>query len=123
MQRLQDLLNAIQIDNKNLLEENNAFKSRLESKDRLVAHLENKVTNIMLENEDTMLKLKSEIVLLKNSIDTNDQTTTKQLLQMRERVEKENETANGNTIRDMTQKTDKLSRENELQKNRIEQLS
>lgn len=114
MQRLQDLLNAIQIDNKNLLEENNAFKSRLESKDRLVAHLENKVTNIMLENEDTMLKLKSEIVLLKNSIDTNDQTTTKQLLQMRERVEKENETANGNTIRDMTQKTDKLSRENEL---------
>ena len=58
MQRLQDLLNAIQIDNKNLLEENNAFKSRLESKDRLVAHLENKVTNIMLENEDTMLKLK-----------------------------------------------------------------
>ena len=114
MQRLQDLLNAIQIDNKNLLEENNAFKSRLESKDRLVAHLENKVTNIMLENEDTMLKLKSEIVLLKNSIDTNDQTTTKQLLQMRERVEKENETANGSTIRDMTQKTDKLSRENEL---------
>ena len=114
MQRLQDLLNAIQIDNKNLLEENNAFKSRLESKDRLVAHLENKVTNIMLENEDTMLKLKSEIVLLKNSIDTSDQTTTKQLLQMRERVEKENETANGNTIRDMTQKTDKLSRENEL---------
>ena len=77
MQRLQDLLNAIQIDNKNLQEENNAYKSRLESKDRLVAHLENKVTNIMLENEDTILKLKSEIVLLKNQIDTNTLTTNK----------------------------------------------
>ena len=66
MQRLQDLLNQVQIDNKNLLEENSALKTRLESKDRLIAHLENKVTHIMIENENASLKLKSEVILLKN---------------------------------------------------------
>lgn len=85
------MLNQVQIDNKNFQEENNAYKNRLESKDRLVAHLENRVTNIMIEHEETILKLKSEIVLLKNQIDTNEDTTTKQLLKMRERVEGENE--------------------------------
>ena len=48
------------------MEENSALKIRLESKDRLITHLENKVTHIMLENEEANLKLKSEIVLLKN---------------------------------------------------------
>lgn len=89
------MLNQCQIDNKNLTEENNALKTRIESKDRLVAHLENKVTQIMIENEETILKLKSEIVLMKNSIDTNNGATSKKLLEMRERVEIENEKANG----------------------------
>ena len=110
----------MQIDNKNFVEENRALKLRLESKDRLVAHLENKVTHIMLENEETLLKLKSEIVLLKNQIDTNGESTTKQLLQMRERVETENEKANGQMIRDLTAKSEKLLRENGLQASRIE---
>ena len=120
LQRLQDLLNQVQIDNKNFVEENRALKLRLESKDRLVAHLENKVTHIMLENEETLLKLKSEIVLLKNQIDTNGESTTKQLLLMRERVETENEKANGQMIRDLTAKSEKLLRENGLQASRIE---
>ena len=68
----------------------------------------------MLENEETILKLKSDIVLLKNQIDNNGTSTTKQLLQMRERVEDENEKANGDNIRDLTQRTEKLVRENEL---------
>ena len=75
--------------------ENNALKTRIEAKERLVAHLENKVTHIMIENEETILKLKTEVVLLKNSIDTNDGVTSKKLLEMRERVENENEIANG----------------------------
>ena len=49
----------------------------------------------MIENEETILKLKTEVVLLKNSIDTNDGVTSKKLLEMRERVENENKIANG----------------------------
>ena len=89
------MLNQSQIDNKNLTEENNALKTRIEAKERLVAHLENKVTHIMIENEEAILKLKTEVVLLKNSIDINDGVTSKKLLEMRERVENENKIANG----------------------------
>jgi len=49
-----------------LIDENAALKTRLDSKDRRVTHLENKVTNILIENEETCIKLKSEIVLMRN---------------------------------------------------------
>jgi len=74
------MLNQSQIDNKNLNEESSALKTRLEAKDRLVAHLENKVTHIMVENEEIIFKMKSEIVLMKNSIDSNSGATNKKLL-------------------------------------------
>lgn len=83
LQGLRDLLNQVQIDNKNLQDENASLKTRLDGKDRRVVHLENKVTNILVENEESCLKLKSEIVLLKNQIDQNGMTTSKQLKQMR----------------------------------------
>lgn len=114
------MLNQIQIDNKNITEENISLKLRIDSKDRQVAHLENRVTNNLLEHEETILKLKSEIVLLKNSINCNDSDTTKQLLKMRERVEAENEKANGDKIRSLEDQKDKLIRENGLQSNRID---
>lgn len=123
LQGLRDLLNQVQIDNKNLQDENASLKTRLEGKDRRVTHLENKVTTILVENEENMLKLKSEIVLLKNQIDQNSVHTSKQIQQMRERVEHENEKENGQTIADLTEKRDRLTHENELQKQRIDQLN
>ena len=42
---------------------------------------------------------------------------------MRERVESENEKANGQTIQDLNDRKEKLERENELYRNRIDQLS
>lgn len=74
----------------------------------------------MLENEEASLKLKSEIVLLTNKIDTNDDETTKKLFDMRERVETENQTSNGETIKELRESAERLARENELQKTRIE---
>lgn len=86
-------------------------------------HLENKVTNILVENEESCLKLKSEIVLLKNQIDQNSAMTSKQLQQMRHKVEGENERANGQTINNLTGKKEKLTHENTLQKDRIDKQS
>ena len=42
---------------------------------------------------------------------------------MRSRVEKEQEKANGQKISQLTENTEKLTRENDLQKTRIQQLS
>jgi hypothetical protein len=57
-------LNAVQIKNKNLSDDNAKLAEKLLGKERLIAHLEGKVTSIMVDNEDVTVKLKSEIVLL-----------------------------------------------------------
>jgi 3-methyladenine DNA glycosylase Mpg len=57
-------LNAVQIKNKNLADDNAKLAEKLLGKERLIAHLEGKVTSIMVDNEDVTVKLKSEIVLL-----------------------------------------------------------
>jgi len=36
----------------------------LESKDRLISHLENSISQMLVEKEHNVIKLKSEIVLL-----------------------------------------------------------
>jgi len=116
-------LNEVQIDNKNLSDENAALKTRLEAKERRVTHLENKVTQILIENEENVLHLKSEIILFKNQIDQNEAQTNKQLLQMRERVEDENVKANGQKLSQMQSLTEKLNRENQLHLEHVAQLN
>ena len=73
------MLNQVQITNKSLLKENQTMRTQLESKERLVSHLENKVTQIMLENEETVIKLKSEIITFKNQIEQAEEATRKKL--------------------------------------------
>jgi len=51
--------------------------------------LENKVTQIMVEKEEGQVKMKSEIVLLQNRIDNNEEDLTKKLNTMREKLSKE----------------------------------
>ena len=76
---VQSMLNQVQITNKSLIKENQTMRSQLESKERLVSHLENKVTQIMLENEETVIKLKSEIITFKNQIEQAEEATRKKL--------------------------------------------
>jgi hypothetical protein len=47
-----------------MLQQIEALKSKLNGKDRLVRHLETKVTQIMVEKEDSVVKMKSEMVLI-----------------------------------------------------------
>jgi hypothetical protein len=48
-------------------------------KERLVSHLENKVTQIIMDNEEQSVKLKSEIVLLQLKLDTAEENLKKKM--------------------------------------------
>lgn len=39
----------------------------------MINHLESKVTSVMVEKEEIIIKLKSEIVLLKNKLELNEE--------------------------------------------------
>jgi chromosome segregation ATPase len=120
--KVQKQLNQVQIDNRNLSGENNVLKQRLQNKDRLVAHLENKVTQIMLENEEVILKLQSEIVLLKNQVNSNEEQMVKRVAGIKEKLKDETEENRVRNIKDLEESTEKLKRENGLQKTRIDEL-
>ena len=51
---------------------NKKVEAKLEAKERLIGHLEGKVTQVMVEKEEIIVTLKSEIVLLKASINENE---------------------------------------------------
>jgi len=61
----------------------------LESKDRLINHLENNVSNMLVDREENAIKLKSEIVLLQTKLNDGEDTFNKRLLSMKSRVEVE----------------------------------
>ena len=71
--KIQELFNKIQIENKNLRIYNQKCESKLESKQNLINHLEGKVTSVMVEKEEVIIKLKSEIVLLKNKLELDEE--------------------------------------------------
>ena len=66
--RIQELFNKVQIENKQLHGTNKKLESKLDAKERLVKHLEEKVTKDMIEKENIIVKLKSDIVLLKSTL-------------------------------------------------------
>ena len=66
--RIQELYNKVQIENKQLHGTNKKLESKLDAKERLVKHLEEKVTKDMIEKENIIVKLKSDIVLLKSNL-------------------------------------------------------
>ena len=59
------------------------MESKLDAKERLVRHLEDKVTKDMIDKENIIVKLKSDIVLLKSNLQQND-------LNFSERLQEEN---------------------------------
>ena len=66
--RIQELFNKVQIENKQLHSTNKKLESKLDAKERLVKHLEDKVTKDLIDKEDVIVKLKSDIVLLKGTV-------------------------------------------------------
>ncbi len=51
---------------------NKKLESKLDAKERLVKHLEDKVTKDLIEKEDIIVKLKSDIVLLKGTLSQHE---------------------------------------------------
>lgn len=58
-----------------------------ESKDRLINHLENSISQMLVEKEHNVIKLKSEIVLLQSKQAESENTLKTKLIQMRTRIE------------------------------------
>ncbi len=51
-----------------------------ESKDRLIQHLENSISQMLVEKEHNVIKLKSEIVLLQNKQSESENTYKSKLI-------------------------------------------
>lgn len=65
------------------------MESKLDAKERLVRHLEEKVTKDMIEKENIIVKLKSDIVLLKSNVQQNDLNFFERLQEENEKFQKE----------------------------------
>jgi len=68
---------------------NKKLESKLDAKERLVKHLEEKVTKDIIEKEDVIVNLKSDIVLLKASIQQNEATFQDRLLEENQKFQKD----------------------------------
>lgn len=85
--RIQDLFNKLQIENKNLRIYNQKCESKLQSKQQLVNHLEEKVTQVLVGKEEAVVQLKSEIVLLKNQLELNEEKFRQRLEMQQQKLE------------------------------------
>jgi hypothetical protein len=83
------LFNKVQIENKQLRTNASKMESKLEAKERLITHLETKVTTVMIEKEDIIVKLKSDIVLIRGSLNDHDRNFQIKLANESERFKKE----------------------------------
>lgn len=79
----------MQIENKQLRTNASKMESKLEAKERLITHLETKVTTVMIEKEDIIVKLKSDIVLIRGSLNDHDRNFQIKLANESERFKKE----------------------------------
>lgn len=86
--RIQELFNRVQLDNKNLRQLSQKVESKLESKERLIDHLEDKVNKVMLDKEEIVIKLKSEIVLFKNQIEASESNFEQRLAVDKQKLER-----------------------------------
>lgn len=51
-----------------------------EQKDRLIAHLEHNISEILVEKEKNVIRLKSEIVVLQNKVSESEESYKTKLL-------------------------------------------
>ena len=79
-----------------------------------MAHLENKVTQIMLENEETVIKLKSEIVLLKGQIEQSDAATKRKLEHLKQQTQDDFQQKNSAENDSLKEKNAHMMRESGL---------
>ncbi|CDW76064.1 UNKNOWN [Stylonychia lemnae] len=120
--KIQELFNKVQIENKQLRINNTKIESKLESKEKLISHLEKKITSTMVEKEEIIIKLKSEIVILKNQMGVNDQRFEKRVLEERETYSKKLQLKFKEQIQQLETNKEDLTREREQILQRIDQI-
>lgn len=109
---------------------NKKVEAKLEAKERLIAHLEGKVTQVMVEKEEIIVTLKSDIVLLKASINENEKKFETKIAIENAKFQKEFQSSFSSQEKKLKDDKDKLTREkvdlntktNQLQ-NELEQLA
>eukprot|EP00347_Sterkiella_histriomuscorum_P013376 403364949 len=120
--KIQELFNKVQIENKTLRIKNTKLESKLESKEKLISHLEKKVTTVMVEKEEIIIKLKSEIVILKNLIEMNEKKFDTRLQTEQEKFQKQLQVEFKARFKQLENDKEDLTRENGNQLERISQL-
>jgi|LauGreDrversion4_2_1035121.scaffolds.fasta_scaffold265167_2 hypothetical protein len=58
-----------------------------DNKDRLIQHLEHNISEMLVEREKNVIRLKSEIVVLQNKLTEGEESFKSRLMQMKLRVE------------------------------------
>ena len=109
---------------------NKKVEAKLEAKERLIGHLEGKVTQVMVEKEEIIVTLKSDIVLLKASINENEKKFETKIAIENAKFQKEFQSNFSSQEKKLKDDKDKLTREkvdlntktNQLQ-NELEQLA
>lgn len=93
-----------------------------ESKDRLIQHLENSISQMLVEKEHNVIKLKSEIVLLQNKQAESENTYKNKLIQMRQRVEADEKVKVQQTVEGLKNEIEVHLRKGEDQLSKIQRL-
>jgi hypothetical protein len=77
---LQQQIQKLSIENRQSLDKISELQVGFEQKDRLIAHLEHNISEILVEKEKNVIRLKSEIVVLQNKVSESEESYKTKLL-------------------------------------------
>lgn len=93
-----------------------------DNKDRLIAHLEHNISEMLVEREKNVIRLKSEIVILQNKIHEGEESFKNRLIQMRSRVEVDEKAKVKKTLDTLTEQLESSKRHSADQLQKIKRL-
>jgi hypothetical protein len=76
----------------------------------LIAHLEHNISEMLVEREKNVIRLKSEIVILQNKIHEGEESFKNRLIQMRSRVEVDEKAKVKKTLDTLTEQLESSKR-------------
>lgn len=76
----------------------------------MIAHLEHNISEMLVEREKNVIRLKSEIVILQNKIHEGEESFKNRLIQMRSRVEVDEKAKVKKTLDTLTEQLESSKR-------------
>ena len=89
----------------------------------MINHLESKVTSVMVEKEEIIIKLKSEIVLLSNKLELNEEKFQEKLANQKRKLEYEFKSQYNDKIKDLEGQVSDLEKQKKDQRKRLTRLN